>query len=164
MKEEKLIELSIHVFCKINDSSPYSIYTKSRERPVVESRRMIWGYLRDNTPMSLTTLGKLFHRDHPTVLHSMKEHNNAISISPSGIPFDAKYTEKFRHGCLQLKHKIDAIEKEVVYKEYMLTYQDKENGTYKAPIVRATSLSEAISEYEIYNPIVDEELILAKLV
>jgi hypothetical protein len=164
MKDAKLIELSTQVFCKINDISPHSLYTRTRERSVVESRRMIWGYLRTNTALSLTQLGDMFNRDHPTVLHSMKQHENAISISRNGIPFDAAYTEKFRAGCLQIKHKIDEIEKELVYNQYMLTYHVKKNGTYVAPVVRATSLVEAISEYEMYNVMVDEELILAKLI
>jgi hypothetical protein len=164
MKYDTLTELSIQVFCRVNDISPHALFTKSRERASVESRRMIWGYLRTNTALSLTELGKMFKRDHPTVLHSMKQHNNAISISPGGMPFDANYTEKFREGCQDIRNNIDESEKEAVYRDYMLTYHVKKNDTYIAPIVRSTSLVEAINEYEIYNSIIDEELILVKLV
>jgi hypothetical protein len=53
-------------------------------------------------------------------------------------------------------------EKNRVYKDYMLTYYVEKNDKYIAPVVRATSLVEAIQEYELYNPITTEELVLAK--
>jgi hypothetical protein len=164
MKYDTLTELSIQVFCRVNGINPHRLFTKSRERSTVESRRMIWGYLRTNTALSFTELGSMFNRDHPTVLHSMKQHNNAISISPGGMPFDANYTEKFREGCLYIKSETDEPERAPIYREYMLTYHVKRDDTYIAPIVRSTSLVEAINEYEIYNSIIDEELILVKLV
>jgi hypothetical protein len=54
-------------------------------------------------------------------------------------------------------------EKNRVYREYMLTYYVEKSDKYIAPVVRATSLVEAIQEYELYNPITDEQLVLAKV-
>ena len=45
----------------------------------------------------------------------------------------------------------------------MLTYYYcPTNDEYIAPVVKSTSLREAIEEYELYNAITDEELLIAK--
>jgi hypothetical protein len=158
----QLIDITINVFCAINKVSPSTLYNKTRERNAVETRRMVWGYLRENTGLSLVELGDLFSRDHPSTLHSIKKHQTALSLTPSGGYYDSWYTARFRDGALQIRHMVSDREKNRVYKEYMLTYYVEKNDKYIAPVVRATSLVEAIQEYELYNPITDEELVLAK--
>jgi hypothetical protein len=158
-----LIDITINVFCVINKVAPSTLYNKTRERNAVETRRMVWGYLRENTGLSLTELGDLFSRDHPSTLHSIKKHHTALSLTPSGGYYDSWYTARFRDGALQIKHMVSDREKNRVYREYMLTYYVEKSDKYIAPVVRATSLVEAIQEYELYNPITDEQLVLAKV-
>lgn len=150
------------VFCKINGTSPVYLTSKTRERRVVETRRMIWGYLRQNTDMTLTSLGNLFNRDHPSTLHNITKHYEATSITPTGVLYDIDYTERYRLGVLELKHLFEIGHGDKVYRDYMLTYYNPATDAYIAPVVKASSLAEAIKEYEQYNAITDEELVLVK--
>lgn len=159
------IELVKSVFCKINNISPINLDTKVRAIQVVETRRMIWAYLRqNNTNLTLDELGQMFKRDHSTTLHNLNKHAIATSIAPSGVIYDVDYTERYRAGVLEIKHMIEDQEKEWVFKNYMLTYYSPSGDYYISPTVKATSILEAINEYESYNSMTDEELILAKLV
>lgn len=150
------------MFCKYNHANPLNLYTRSRERRIVETRRMIWGYLRDNTPMTFNELGTLFNRDHASTIHSVAKHRVSVSLSPKGAPYDLEYTEKYKGAVLEIKTLSEDILGRIIYRDYMLTYYCPTNDEYIAPVIKSTSLREAIEEYELYNPITDEELVIAK--
>lgn len=162
MKTDLSIEAICSVFCKYNHTNPLELRTRSRARRTVETRRMIWGYLRENTPMTFNELGELFNRDHPSTIHSVSRHRVAVSLSPKGYPYDLEYTEKYRGAVLEIKTLSEEILGRIVYRDYMLTYYCPTNDEYIAPVVKSTSLREAIEEYELYNAITDEELLIAK--
>lgn len=162
MHEKVPIETVKSVFCKINGTSPVWLPSRSKERRTVETRRMIWWYLRENTPMTLSELGEIFNRDHSSTLHNLSKHAESTSITPTGVLYDIDYTERYRAGVLELKHIINLGEDAKVYRNYMLTYYNHATEEYMAPVVRATSIMEAIIEYEQYNAITDEELLIAK--
>jgi len=150
------------VFCRINNTTPALLSTKTRKQTVVETRRMVWGYLKQHTKMTFESLGYLFNRDHSTAVHNIEKHFTATSLTPSGVIYDQSYTERYRAGVLELKHIFEGRGEDVQCREYMLTYYCHSGKYYINPTIKASSLSEAISEYEQYNPITDEELILAK--
>jgi len=162
MKTDLSIETICSVFCKFNKTNPLDLYTRSRERRIVETRRMIWGYLRENTPMTFNELGDLFNRDHPSTIHSVSKHRVSVSLSPKGSPYDLEYTEKYREAISEIRILTDEMLSKLIYRDYMLTYYCPTTDKYIAPVVSATSLRESIQEYELYNPITDEELVLAK--
>ena len=178
MKNNLSIETICAVFCKHNHVNPRDLYSITRERPVAETRRMIWGYLRENTQMTWKALGELFGRDHCTALYNTSKHKMHISVSTRGGRYDVGYSDKYIAAVIELdgeysdehiaaareikKVTEDTEKKQPKIRSYMLTYYCPSNDRYIAPVVKATSLREAIQEYESYIPITNEELVIAK--
>jgi hypothetical protein len=158
----EFIDIVKAVFCRINNTTPALLPSRTRKQNVVETRRMVWGYLKEHTKMTFESLGQLFDRDHSTALHNIEKHFVASSLTRSGVIYDHNYTERYRSGVLELKHIFEGKTEDINYREYMLTYYCRTGKYYINPTVKASSLAEAIFEYEQYNPITDEELILAK--
>jgi len=52
-----------------------------RVRHIVHQRFYLMWFLRKNTELSLSEIGELFDRDHATVMHGVKYHNDAIEIN-----------------------------------------------------------------------------------
>lgn len=162
MKRDLSVDTICAVFCKANSTNPLQLRTRSRARRIVETRRMIWGYLRENTPMTFNELGALFNRDHPSTIHSVSKHRVAISLSPKGAPYDLEYTKKYRDAVSEIRILMYEMLSKLTYRDYMLRYYCPTTLEFIFPVVQATSLREAIEQYELYNPITDEELILAE--
>lgn len=178
MKNNLSIETICAVFCKFNHISPIDLYSTTRSRPIAETRRMIWGYLRENTRMTWKALGELFGRDHATAMYGAGKHKIHISVSPKGSCYDIMYANRYKAALREIDGEdfldiadltdddaFTAVKDEINIvdgKSYMLTYYCPTTDKYIAPVVKANSLRRAIQEYELYNPITDEELILAK--
>jgi len=162
MKNNLSIETICAVFCKANSTNLLDLYTRSRERRIVETRRMIWGYLRENTPMTLNELAELFNRDHCSVIHSVSKHRVAISLSTKGAPYDLDYSKKYMDAISEIRILTDEMLGKLIYRDYLLRYHCPTTLEFTFPVVHATSLREAIEQYELYNPITDEELIAAE--
>tara|TARA_R110000803_G_scaffold33964_1_gene74288 strand:- start:263 stop:748 length:486 start_codon:yes stop_codon:yes gene_type:complete len=64
---KKIIKEIVENYFKID------IATKTRVRQYVEARAIYYKLLRDNTRMSLATIGKTMNRDHATALHSIRK-------------------------------------------------------------------------------------------
>lgn len=62
------------------DVSEEEMKSKSRKLEIVEARHYAMTMLRRNTPMSTIKIGKVFHRDHATVLHAIKTVTNNVSL------------------------------------------------------------------------------------
>ncbi len=180
MKNDLSIETICAVFCKFNHISPIDLHSTTRERPVAETRRMIWGYLRENTRMTWKSLGELLGRDHATAMYGASKHKIHISVSPKGGCYDVMYANRYKAALREINGEdfLDiadltdddtfiAVEDEISTidsKSYMLTYYCPTTDKYIAPVVKANSLRRAIQEYELYNPITNEELVLAKTI
>ncbi len=179
MKNDLSIETICAVFCKFNHTSPIYLYQNTRKQAVAETRRMIWGYLRENTSMTWKELGELFGRDHTTAMYGASKHKIHNSVSPNGGRYDVAYSERYKAALLEIDGEdfldigglpdddaFKAVEDEINMgsgKNYMLTYYCPTTDRYIAPVVKAISLRRAIQEYEWYNPITNEELVLAKV-
>ena len=175
MKKDLSVETICAVFCKHNQVNPIHLYSTTRERPIAETRRMIWGYLRENTEMTWKELGDIFARDHATAMYNASKHKMHISVSTKGGRYDVGYSDKYIAAVIELdgdyfdehiaaarKVTEDTEKKQIKIRSYMLTYYCPSNDRYIAPVVKATSLREAIQEYESYIPITDEELVIVK--
>lgn len=53
--------------------SPYRIASKSRSRDVIAARGWVF-FLLSEDGFSLTQIGRMFHKDHTTILHSLRKH------------------------------------------------------------------------------------------
>lgn len=59
--------------CDIFKVSSKSLWSKTRKREVVHARFMCYWYLYNSTELTLSAIGKMFNRDHATVLHGLKK-------------------------------------------------------------------------------------------
>lgn len=58
-----------------------AVRSKSRKREFVEMRFMFCQYLKEEFSYGPTTLGKLLDKDHSTIIHYFKQHNDLMSAS-----------------------------------------------------------------------------------
>lgn len=66
-----MYELSkIKDFIYIND-----LANKTRKREVVYKRHYMMKYLKETSDFTLTKIGKLFNKDHSTVIHALKQYD-----------------------------------------------------------------------------------------
>lgn len=76
----------IEFVCERTDVSTSSLTGNARHKNVVEARQMIWWMLQNKiVPNNLTcvTLGRMFNKDHATVIHGVNKINDIISIDGS---------------------------------------------------------------------------------
>ena len=52
----------------------------NRKHYLVHQRYYLMWFLRQNTKMSLTAIGQMFNRDHSTVIHAIKQHNDLVDV------------------------------------------------------------------------------------
>ena len=88
-----LVELGA-VFLGVSD---YDIVKQNRRQEYVQMRQIIYSILRFEYGLSLPKIGKLFKRDHSTILHSLKMHK-------VDLEYDSNYQRK--HSYIMRKHKI----------------------------------------------------------
>ena len=54
---------------------------KNRTSSMAHQRYFLMHFLRNNTTLSLTTIGRLFDRDHATVMNGLKRHDEFIEYN-----------------------------------------------------------------------------------
>lgn len=57
----------------------YGLNTKRRGEVEVLNRYYLYAYLKANTKWSLEKIGKVFNRNHTSVLHGLREHNKLMN-------------------------------------------------------------------------------------
>lgn len=70
----------------------------SRKRHLVDNRAMAMYYLRKFSNLSLSQIGKVFKKDHATILHAMKIFSNQFETS-----------RKFRFKAIQIRRRINEV-------------------------------------------------------
>jgi chromosomal replication initiator protein len=70
----------IKEICKFYSLSYEDITSKSRKREIVKARFIAIYLIRTETDYVLSQIGKLFNRDHSTILHSIKIINNTLTL------------------------------------------------------------------------------------
>lgn len=96
--EEKTVNEAITVFSKINQAHESSLYMGRRDRPLVETRHMVWAYLKENTRFTMNFLGTIFNRHHSTVIHSLKSHQKNMDVFTNGKAINPLYVMKYEEG------------------------------------------------------------------
>ena len=76
---EKYYSKIIDQYCEFFMLNPVDIKGKSRKKELVEARFHIMKMLKINTELSLSMIGRLFSRDHSTVIHAISTHNDLCS-------------------------------------------------------------------------------------
>ena len=72
----------------------YSLNVPCRKREVVYKRMYLFKYLQQMEGMSLTAIGKLFDKDHATVIHGLKTYEN-VHTYEDFISFTAEEFDSF---------------------------------------------------------------------
>lgn len=92
------IHEAIETFSNVNKVPARDLKSHCRERELVETRCMIWAYLREHTTLSFNGLGKLFNKHHSTVIAGIKAHKKHTELFSNGRRVNEMYTKKFLEG------------------------------------------------------------------
>jgi hypothetical protein len=96
--DQHAIDEATETFSAMNRIMPGDLYSSKRDRPLVETRTMIWAYLRQNSTLTMQNLGALFNRHHTTVIASLKVHKRNIDVFSNGRRVNELYTRKYLEG------------------------------------------------------------------
>lgn len=86
--------------CIVNHITMDQLESKSRLRPVVEARRMVFNVARDLLEMTFSETGKIFNQDHATAIHHIKQNRALISV-------DSFYSKRYTYFINLIKSNLD---------------------------------------------------------
>jgi len=72
---------------------------KSRKREIVYQRAAAFNFLRQNTQLSLTSIGDLFNKDHATVLHALKVYDYFVKEKDEMFLWNIRSIEEQLNNC-----------------------------------------------------------------
>jgi chromosomal replication initiator protein len=85
----------INEICKFYSLTTEDVTGKSRKREIVKARFIAIYIIRTETDFKLSAIGKIFNRDHSTILHSIKIINNTLTLKyDTDISDDLKEIKK----------------------------------------------------------------------
>lgn len=91
-KQQRVIEI-VTKFMRVSFDR---LTTRNRRREIVDTRRLIMYFLREEG-FKLTTIGKLFKQDHSTVIHAIDTMNDLIFSDP-----DTKWRVQYIRGKIEM--------------------------------------------------------------
>ncbi len=164
MKREELIQKTIETFCDINEVSQDTLSMKVRNRSVVDCRRMIWAYLRENTSMTLLELAHIIDfENHATILYHCKQHQELITKTERGKWMYPSYGPYYEQGATQLNAMVRVFKMNQKFQNYALEYRRTEDGHEAKYVVNSLSLLDAVYQHETMTSMAGYELISVKL-
>ena len=78
LKEKNNIECIIKATCFINNITPKEFEKKSRQRHLIDARRMAYSAIKDLLEFGWTKIGREFNKDHASIIHHYKQHSNLL--------------------------------------------------------------------------------------
>ena len=94
--------------CIVNHITMEQLESKSRLRPVVEARRMVFNVARDLLEMTFSETGKIFNQDHATAIHHIKQNRALISV-------DSFYCKRYNYFINLIKSNLEELLNEIDY-------------------------------------------------
>jgi len=70
----------IEATCRVFKITKQALLSKCRDRYLVRARNICITVIKDKLHMALTDIGKLFNRDHTTVIHALRTVENDLSV------------------------------------------------------------------------------------
>jgi hypothetical protein len=135
--EQNAITLATSVFSKINRAHKESLKMSRRDRELVETRQMIWAYLKENTRLTMSYMGSIFNRHHSTVIAGLRVHNKNMDVFSNGKPINPLYVSKYEEGSVIL--------------DQALAHTREKNKSLVYRVVLYTNNTETLDKYEIVN-------------
>lgn len=138
-RDEKIIK----EICSRYDVKWSSILSKNRKRCIVDARRLYCGILRNVFGLTFEKIGTILNKNHATIVHNIKMHDNFISVLKS---YKKNYEEiesmfylsanYYEHELLSVKRKMDLLAErlnKLIEKknEYKLKIKKQKNGRQK---------------------------------
>ena len=107
----------INATCLINNISIKDFKNKSRERYLIDSRRMAFAVSKDLLGFGWSRIGKEFNLHHASIIHHYKQHQSFLSI-------DRFYAEKYEAIIELVKFKIGYVDASDIIKEIKLRREE----------------------------------------
>lgn len=117
-----------------------SILSKSRQRTIIDARRLYCGILRGVFGLTFHQIGKILNKNHATIVHNVKIHDNFVRILKS---YKRNYEEiesmfylnenYYEHEVISVERKMDLLSarlNSLIEKknEYKLKIKKQKNG------------------------------------
>lgn len=106
----KIIIKSVSIATGIN---PELLHKKTRKSEIVLARHCVFYHIRNRTKLSLAKIGRIYDKDHATVLNSCRVYNNMFETNR----MHKEFMVKIRHVDLHCKI-VDAIENYIGNNDY----------------------------------------------
>lgn len=110
LKEKNDIQSIIKATCFINNITPQQFDTKSRERYLIDARRMAYSAIKDICNFGFTRIAKEFNMHHASMIHHYKQHSNLLLM-------DRFYCEKYEALIEVAKSEIGIIDVKDILEE-----------------------------------------------
>jgi hypothetical protein len=138
-RDEKIIK----EICSRYNVKWSSILSKNRIRRVIDARRLYCGILRNVFGLTFQSIGTILNKNHATIVHNLKMHDNFISVLKS---YKKNYEEiesmfylsenYYEHELLSVERKMDLLAErlnKLIEKknEYKLKIKKQKNGRKK---------------------------------
>jgi hypothetical protein len=140
-KNKAIIDATITVYSNLNEVHAPHLYLSKRDRDLVQTRTLIWSYLRFNTTMSYQSLGKMFNRDHSTVIHAEKTHAKCMGVYANGKTVDPDYQRKYFEGIELIRDLVNESEvSDTKLKYKVIIYADAPQNWNEFAILSASEI------------------------
>ena len=124
MTKKEKIERVKSVVCYVSKISKNELLSKSRERYIVDNRRMAFALCRDVLELGCTKIAKEFNFNHASIIHHYKKHQDFLS-------YDEYYKNKYNDILEVFKLQINYVEPQELIKEVVNIKKQRYNDYLK---------------------------------
>ena len=109
-KRNDSIEIIINSACFLNNIKPNEFNIKSRERRLIDTRRMVYSIIIEVLGYGYSKIGRIFKMNHATIIHHYKLHNELKQ-------FDRFYNDKYNSLLEIVKSELGFVDIDNIIKE-----------------------------------------------
>lgn len=110
------IKQAVESACLVSNITEKEFYSKSRERHLVDARRMVYSFCRNTLNLSWLTIAKYFKVNHATCIHHNRVHEQLVG-------FDKEYERKYDGFAELVKAEIGFVDINSLIEEIKLAKQ-----------------------------------------
>lgn len=118
------IKKAVDSVCLICNISQSEFYSKNRARHLIDARRFVYSYCRDNLELRFMDIAKIFEVNHATIMHHVRVHNELMI-------YDDYYEKKYDSFIELVVAKIEIIDLELKNIELSLEAITKQLQEFK---------------------------------
>ena len=118
------VERVKNVVCYVSKISRKQLLSKSRERYIVDNRRMAFVICRDILELGWSKIAREFNLNHASIIHHYKKHQDLMA-------YDEYYTNKYNDILEVFKLQIDYVEPKELIREIVNIKKQRYNEYLK---------------------------------